>query len=257
MPKSTRPRRSRAGGKSRSLTSIKPQSTALALPDTLRLGVHHIRPEQILRIPERRPYGEGPWESEPDRVAWIDQATCYPCLILRQPDGTLAGFVAVGPDHPLWCFERDAIPASLGIKVHAGIDYAAICREDDPPSVRICHARDDAARRNVTTTPGIADIDGDGAHSHAAWWFGFNCNKTSDFLPRGYALNDEDREDGPREYRDIAYVADQTVSLARQLKALDGNAPIGNEGSAATGVPLALEDRSKALKLRKGGRDHV
>lgn len=255
MPKSTKPRRSRAGGKSRSLTSVKPQSTALALPDTLRLGVHHIRPEQILRIPERRPYGEGPWESEPDRVAWIDDETSYPCLILRQPDGTLAGFVAVGPDHPLWCFERDAIPAGLGIKVHAGIDYAAICREDDPPSVRICHPGDNAARRNVASTPGTADIDVDG--SHAAWWFGFNCNKASDFLPEGYALNDEDREDGPREYRDIAYVADQTVSLARQLNALDGNAPIGNEGSAVTGVPLALEDRSKALKLRKGGRDHV
>ncbi|MEE4540168.1 MAG: hypothetical protein V2J51_16955 [Erythrobacter sp.] len=99
------------------------------------------------------------------------------------------------------------------------------------------------------------DIDFDGGH--AAWWFGFNCNKVSDFLPEGYALNDEDREDGPREYRDIAYVADQTVSLARQLKALQSNPPVGSEGTADNGVPLVLGNHSKALRLRKGGRDDV
>lgn len=253
MPKSNKPARGRASG--RSLVPSDRRSGPPAVPQRLVLGNHEINADEILRIPARGPYGEGLWESEPDRVAWIDAETSYPCLILRQPDGTLAGFVAVGPDHPLWCFERDAIPATLGIKVHRGIDYAAICREDDPPSVRICHPGDDAARGSVITTPGIADVDVDGGH--AAWWFGFNCNKASDFLPEGYALNDEDREDGPREYRDIAYVADQTVSLARQLKAFDGNAPIENDGSAASGVPLALEDRSTALQLRKGGRDDV
>ncbi|WP_143737103.1 hypothetical protein [Erythrobacter tepidarius] len=257
MPKSTKPRRSRAGGKSRSLTSVKPQSTALALPDTLRLGVHHIRPEQILQIPERRPYGEGPWESEPDRVAWIDAASRYHCLILRQPSGALAGYVAVGPEHPLWGYLADAIPTELGLTVHRGLTYSATCQKNDPPAVRVCHPHDDTRFRGVKqqSVPGLKDSEGSGASD--AWWFGFACEHACDFLPRGYARNDEDREDGPREYRDIAYVADQTVALARQLKALDGNAPIGNEGSAATGVPLALEDRSKALKLRKGGRDHV
>lgn len=228
MPKSNKPARRRASG--RSLVPSDRRSGPPAVPQRLVLGNHEINADEILRIPARRPYGEGPWKSEPDRVAWIDAETSYPCLILRQPDGTLSGFVAVGPDHQLWCFERDAIPTTLGIKVHGGIDYAAICREDDPPSVRICHPADNAARRNVMMTPGIADIDVDG--DHAAWWFGFNCNKTSDFLPEGYALNDEDREDGPRAYRDIAYVANQTVSLAR-------------------------EDRPKALKMRKGGRGDV
>ena len=252
MPKSNKPARRRASG--RSLVPSDRRSGPPAVPQRLVLGNHEINADEILRIPARRPYGEGPWESEPDRVAWIDAETSYPCLILRQPDGTLSGFVAVGPDHQLWCFERDAIPTTLGIKVHCGIDYAAICREDDPPCVRICHPADNAARRHITMTPGIADIDVDG---HAAWWFGFNCNKTNDFLPEGYALNDEDREDGPRAYRDIAYVANQTVSLARQLKAFDGNAPSGNEGAAAGSVPLAREDRPKALKMRKGGRGDV
>ncbi|MEQ5789269.1 hypothetical protein J3454_15365 [Erythrobacter sp. NFXS35] len=253
MPKSKKSASGRASV--RSVVPSDRRSGPPTVPQRLVLGNHEITADEILRIPERRPYGEGPWEREPDRVAWIDAQTSYPCLILRQPDGTLAGFVAVKPDHPLWRFERDAIPTSVVIKVHRGIDYAAICREDDPPSVRICHPGDNAVRGRVIATPGIADIDVDGGH--AAWWFGFNCNKASDFLPEGYALNDEDREDGPREYRDIAYVADQTVSLARQLKALQANPPVGTEGAADSGVPLVLGNHSKALRLRKGGRDDV
>lgn len=253
MPKSKEPARGRASG--RSVVPSDRRSAPPAVPQRLVIGNHEINADEILEIPERRPYGEGPWEREPDRVAWIDAEAAYPCLILRQPDGTLAGFVAVGPDHPLWGFERDAIPATLGIKVHGGIDYAAICREDDPPSVRICHPGDNAARRNTITAPGVADTDDDGAR--AAWWFGFNCNKASDFLPEGYALNDEEREDGPREYRDIAYVADQTVALARQLKAIQGYATVGSEGAADSGVPLVLGNQSKAHRLPKGGRGHV
>ncbi len=254
MPKSTRPSRGRASSKSRSLVPTKPQFVALAVPERLILGGHEIHPEQILNIPDRRALGDGPWRDEPDRVAWTDTATGYACLILRQPDGTLAGFVAVGSSHPLWCYERDAIPPELGIAPHQGIDYAALCDENASAAVRICHT-DYAyilgrARPNV---PSTSNSDASGGPD--AWWLGFNCNKTGDFLPNGGYRNNDNREDGPRVYRDIGYVADQVLILADKLKALGDHAPsVSGDGVPGTGVPLVLEPKPRALLPRKGGR---
>jgi hypothetical protein len=126
MSKSTKSPTGHGRSKGRSLVPSKPRPTALALPERLTLGHHEIRPEQVLNIPERRPYGEGPWENEPDRVAWRDAATGYACLILRQENGTLAGYVSIGSSHPLWCYERDAIPAELGVTPHRGLDYMTL-----------------------------------------------------------------------------------------------------------------------------------
>ena len=249
MPKSTKPPRGRASSKSRSLVPTKPQSVALALPERLRLGGHEIQPEQILQIPDRRPRGDGPWRDEPDRVAWTDTATGYACLALRQPDGTLAGFVAVGSSHPLWCHERDAIPPALSSSPHQGIDYAAQCDQRGRPELRVCHA--DHAARGIQSTPMAADSDA----SDDAWWFGFACDKVGDFLPNGHYRNNENREDGPRVYRDIGYVADQVLSLADKLKALGDHAPsVSGDGVPGTGVPLVLEPKPRALLPRKGGR---
>ncbi|WP_054118349.1 hypothetical protein [Porphyrobacter sp. AAP60] len=250
MPKSTKPRRGRASSTCRSLVPSNRPSTAIALPQRLTLGDHEIHPEQILNISERRPYGEGPWKDEPDRVAWTDAATGYACLILRQKDGTLAGYVAIGSSHPLWGYEHDAIPPELGIRPHEGIDYAALCNQNGPPALQICHVR------HVTRVQQSAPMasDSDAAGSPDAWWFGFTCDKDGDLLPKGNFRNDKNREVGPRVYRDIGYVADQVVHLADKLWALDDQAPgIDGEGAPDRGVPLTLHSKSKALLPRKGG----
>ena len=251
MPKSTRPPIGGARSKSRSLVPSKPRPTALAMPERLRLGDHEIRPDQVLHIPDRRPYGEGPWENEPDRVAWTDATTGYACLILRQRNGALAGYVAIGSSHPLWCYERDAIPPELGITPHRGLDYAALCDQYEAPEVRICHVGH--GQRAQQTTPLSADSD---AAGHAdAWWFGFTCDKVGDLLPKGNSRNDKNREDGPRHYRDMNYVADQVVQLAGKLSALgDHGSSIDGDSAPEHGVPLTLEPKPKALLPRKGGR---
>ena len=64
MTKSTKPPRRRAGSKSRSLVPSAPRSTPIALPERLILGDHEIQPEEVLQIPERRPFGEGIWKGE-------------------------------------------------------------------------------------------------------------------------------------------------------------------------------------------------
>lgn len=250
MPKSTKPPRGRTASKSRSLVPSKPQSVALTVPGRLTLGGSEIHPEQFVQIPERRPYGEGPWRNEPDRIAWRDGATGYSCLIQRQANGSLSGYVAVMSSHPLWAYERDAIPTDLGISPHEGLDYAALCDQNAPPMLRICHVDHPVrARQHVPTT---ADSDASGGPD--AWWFGFDTDKPEDFLPRGYARNDLHREAGKKVYRDLAYVAGEVVDLAARLKALeDQTASVGSDGTPDTGVPLLLNAKPKALLPPTGG----
>lgn len=255
MPKSTKPPSGGASSKSRSLVPTKSQSVALAVPERLILGGQEIHPEEMLRIPERHPYGDGPWRDEPDRLVWTDAESGYSCLILRQAAGELAGYVAVGPSHPLWAFECDAIPTALGIKPHAGIDYAAACDEGAPRSVSICHPHGPQLRSRRERPQGPGKQDSDATGSPAAWWFGFRCDKAEDLLPEGYARNDEEREDGPRTYRDLTYVAKQTVSLARQLKALESAPPIGRTSDDG-GVPLPLENKVQ-IRLPGNGGGHA
>lgn len=250
MTKPTKPPRRRAGDKGRSLVPVAPRSTAIVLPERLILGDHAIHPEQIMHIPERRPYGEGPWRDEPDRVAWRDVQTGYSCLILRQRNGALAGFVGVGPSHPLWGFERDAIPTALGISAHDGINYAALCDPTRPSHLQICHVHHTTERQHqasISNRPDMAD-----GGSVDAWWFGFACDSVGDFLPADSNQNDKRREDGPKTYRDIDYVASEVVKLAGKLKALEDQA--SSVDVPMSGVPLALDPNPKALLPRKGGR---
>lgn len=251
MTKSTKPPRRRAGSKSRSLVPVAPRPAAVALPERLIFGDHAIDPEQITQIPERRPYGEGPWRDEPDRIAWRDPATGYSCLILRQIDGTLSGYVAVTPSHPLWCYERDAIPADLGISPHRGLDYSALCDNSGRPMLRICHVHHPV--RSRLHVPAMQDSEASSGSD--AWWFGFDTDKPGDFLPHDYTRNDRNREAGPKVYRDLAYVAGEVVDLAAKLKALEDR-PTSGDGDAASGagVPLILDGNPKALLPRKGGR---
>ena len=55
-------------------------------------------------------------------------------------------------------------------------------------------------------------------------------------------------------YRDLAYVAGEVVDLAAKLKALeDHTAGLGGDAAAATGVPLVLDGKPRALLPRNGG----
>lgn len=49
---------------------------------------------------DKSEWGDGPWASEPDKMQWEDEATGYPCLIVRNRFGALCGYVGVAPNHP-------------------------------------------------------------------------------------------------------------------------------------------------------------
>lgn len=196
-----------------------------------------IEASQVFHVPARHPSGDGPWQHEADKVAWVDAATGLACTILRQEDGEMGGYVGVDEDHPLFGFQVDAVPGSLGISPHGGLDYAAPC-EDGPASITICHPIALPKKRPSRSK------DGDDHHgSHQPlWWFGFQCDRNHDLVPsRRSRTSDLGAENG-RVYRDIAYVYSQTCKLARQLKAaIDGKCDSDTQLDPASPPPVGLD----------------
>ena len=138
----------------------------------------------------------GPWDNEPDKVQWVDEATGLDCLIHRGPAGALCGYVGVPPEHPLHGKDYE-IP---DIEVHGGLTYADACQENASEGHGICHIPE----------PGRpADV----------WWFGFDTAHCGDYCPR-YDGDKSPRTRGNLTYRTIGYVKAECASLAKQLAAV-------------------------------------
>lgn len=222
--------------KSRSLTQ---QSSKPKLPDGLvslepvayPLGDTEITALQIYHNPDRKPSGDGPWNDEAEKIAWVDQDTGLGCIILRQKNGTLSGYVGIGPNHPLFGFEADAVPLDLTNCVHGGITYGRECEANrfarraygEPRTERytVCHVtvtRKVQSYRTVQTTK-------DEFEHEDLWWLGFDTDHVGDLVPQGY--NRSARMGNV--YRDQAYVYQECLTLAQRLKAVDGrNAKTGD-----------------------------
>ena len=144
---------------------------------------------------DKTAWGPGPWQDEPDKEQWQDEATGYACLIKRAWTGALCGYIGVPEGHPWYGGNwPDA-------DVHWGINYAGPCQEG-PEGHTICHI------------PGPGEPE-------SLWWVGFDCGHAWDISP---ALEASLREGGippPRwpghsSYKTIAYVKAECASLARQ-----------------------------------------
>jgi hypothetical protein len=134
----------------------------------------------------------GPWDDEPDKVQWPDEATGLPCLIVRNQAGALCGYVGVPPDHPLHGDEYQKVESKF--EVHGGLSFCGACEESSDPSHGICHI------------PGPGEPDN-------VWWFGFDCAHAFDLLPAKPYVGLRHKEI----YRDLDYVRKECASLARQL----------------------------------------
>jgi hypothetical protein len=139
----------------------------------------------------------GPWDDEPDKAQWVDQATGLDCLIVRNHYGALCGYVGLPPGHRLYGRDyNDPAVYDAGLSAHCGITFADHCHDDDRgPGYGICH----------TPAPGRpADV----------WWLGFDCAHWRDLVPgMQYSY------DGGV-YRDFGYVTDCVTMLARELAAV-------------------------------------
>tara|TARA_Y100000296_G_scaffold79468_1_gene103460 strand:+ start:32017 stop:32700 length:684 start_codon:yes stop_codon:yes gene_type:complete len=206
-----------------------------ALPDRFPIAGTEVRPLQLYTVAKRHPEGSGPWNGEPDKLAWKDAASGLDCILLRQPSGVWGAFVAVSPSHPLWGFECDAIPSPLDLTGHGEIDYAETCAVYEPEETRICHVG--AHRQSGARVP-----NDEHDHTGDAWWFGCSADKPGDYVPHS-PQPILAREHGET-YRDIDYMYEVAVDLAGQLAAIERRTPQSALNHNSFGASPARLDKS-------------
>lgn len=152
------------------------------------------------RTIDKSDWPAGPWNAEPDKKQFTDEATGLPCLIVRARHGALCGYVGVAEGHPYYRKDYSQLPDSDDgqyISVHGGLTFANHCSHSSDESRGICHLPE----------PGEPD---------SVWWLGFDCAHSGDQCPA------YDREPilGYEVYRTLQYVEAECASLARQLAAV-------------------------------------
>ena len=86
----------------------------------------------------------GPWDTEPDKAEWVDEATGLNCRVLRNGAGALCGYVGIPEGHKYYNVDYSDIPWE-GRDVHGGLTYSNL--ED------------------------------------GLWWLGFDCAHSNDYVP--------------------------------------------------------------------------
>jgi hypothetical protein len=153
------------------------------------------------RLDDKSTWGDGPWQSEPDMLLWVDPQTGLQCMIARADFGHLCGYVGLLPGHPLHGKEY----RNIALHAHGDINFA---NEFSLASLRL--------------DPPLND-------STPLWWLGFDCGHSWDFSP-GMAAHIKElgisNFDGielfnqPQRYCIIDYVFAEVTDLAAQLHAL-------------------------------------
>lgn len=189
---------------------------------------------------EKRSWGSGPWNDEPDKMQYGDEDTGLLCLIVRNPGlGNLCGYVGVPPEHPwhgkgysetipipeglldrkvdertavipLLCnttnIEKGEVSIDLALGVHGGITFSDKCRESNDSSVGICHLTEEGEEDNI-------------------WWFGFDCGHCDDLCP-GINSRLPSHLHLLSVYRTIEYVQNEIRGLAKQLASIPAADPL-------------------------------
>lgn len=186
--------------------------------------------DAVYEVRELRPSGDGPWTGEAEKIAWTDEMSGYACIIRRAPQGGhLCGYVAVPPGHPLFGMDPYAF-VGLGIGVHGGLSYASECQRWEPEARSICHVttagtrkmRDQAEARAMREQ--LVHANAEALRHDDAWWLGFECNQPGDVSPSGIGRHAHDEHlqgSVERTYKTEAFVYDECVRLAAQLKAIE------------------------------------
>lgn len=138
---------------------------------------------------DRKLWGDGPWDGEPDRVEW--KVKGLPALIVRSDLGNLCGYVAVPPGHPSHGKDYDLVD----VNVHGGLTYAGAC------SGEICHK--------------VAKGEPDDV-----WWLGFDCGHAWDLIPYMVASHGPWLFGEGATYKTVEYVQEECEKLAAQLRRL-------------------------------------
>jgi hypothetical protein len=153
------------------------------------------KPSPLLLPTDREGYdkstwGDGPWQTEPDRVEWIFHGV--PCLMIRHASwGSWNGYAGVEPGHKWHGKDR----AETECNAHGGITY---CGPVDEYLQMLSKPR---SFKNV-------------------WWIGFDTGHAFDLMPGMRAslsiIGMESLHIGDI-YRDLPYVTACTNAIALQI----------------------------------------
>lgn len=148
---------------------------------------------------DKRAWGPGPWQNEPDRVEWVSGG--LPCVLSRNPMyGTWCGYVGVPPGHP---WHGRGWPELEDVQVHGCVTYA------DGTDPRAPHIRSMANPREYDPY----------------WWVGFDCGHAFDLMPVKTAFGEACAliecalgmvADEHWHYRDVKYAGAQCELLVHQ-----------------------------------------
>jgi hypothetical protein len=152
----------------------------------------------------RPKWGEGPWQSEPDRLEF--QSHGFNCLLSRNSMlGNWCGYVGLPKTHSLYGRERPDILDTLD--VYGGVTYSAHC------DGFICH---------VTQEKDELFWVGFACHvtqeKDELFWVGFDCGHSQDVIPALVAtMKTLPRAPWPVTYKTLVWVKKETERLALQL----------------------------------------
>ncbi len=149
-------------------------------------------------------WGEGPWQSEPDREEWVDPVTGYHCIARRSHSlGAWCGYVGIPKEHP---YNGKSSRDIDNIYVHGGLTYSEECNGE--PGSGICHKVEDCKDH--------------------AWWLGFDCGHFGDYspamesvIPTHIIYTEVDAPLPDISYKTLDYTKNEITSLASQLKAME------------------------------------
>lgn len=216
----------------------KTRTKALAvstLPPAVIPGTNVV-PEAAYRN-DHHPIGSGPWTGEPDKFAWTDKATGYPCVVVREYTGEYGAHVGVPPTHSLSGYNAEAVPGEISEGLHRPISSAEPCQRHAPEPISICHVSErfaHAARKAAMNPPQEDD----------AWWLGMVFDGPRDFVPAGGERN-LSAERGET-YRDARFAFEQATLLARKLFGWEaGGSSAPSLDASPSGLPRPDKEGSR------------
>jgi hypothetical protein len=205
---------------------------------------------------DKSDWPRGPWDNEPDKMQWPDEATGLPCLVVRGPMGSWCGYVGIPSTHPAYGKEYSA--DGLELSAHGGLTFSDKCSSHTGKEFKEWreymlrsraeierYPEGDAAQRWKREGHLIDDFKAWEAYRAASaichtvepgeddcvWWFGFDCAHYHDLIPEMLRLRESKAYGGifnnatepytrSETYRTIEYVRNECRELAAQLKTI-------------------------------------
>jgi len=142
---------------------------------------------------DKSAWADGEWQQEPDRIEWVFLG--FPCLITRQNESWLCGYVGIPPSHPYYGKDREDKELKE-ISIHKSITFSEASHQSDDPR---------AVNHQLLPT------------DKNYWWIGFDCCHSKDVFPM---IINFYKFPSDASYKNVEFVKTQVEFLARQLNQL-------------------------------------